>query len=772
MSTVRQPDLADRPTLSCPAAGRVALLVGILVIAALALLPLRPPPASEDAGDGFSTQRALEHVEAIARAPRPIGADEHARVRRYLSRELAEAGATTRVQESLVVDPRDGDSADLYRVHNVLGRLPGRASDGALMLAAHYDSVPAGPGAADNAAALGAILESLRVLSSGPPLRNDVVVAFTDAEETGLAGARAFVDEHPWADDVGLVMNFEARGTRGPSILFETGKDALPLMRRYAAAARHPLAASYSYDVYRLLPNDTDFSAFRRAGMRGFNFAFIGGVTAYHNDLDRVENLDPRSLRHHGSHALSLARHFGDVDLGALPRAGEAIYFNLPLVGLVLYPASWSLPFAVALLVAALLCAFLVARRAAGVGAVLVGVLALPVALVAAGVVGWVVQTVLELLLWTPEELLGSALYPAALIGLGAAVVWRLSTSFARRTGLPALAAGVAVAWSVLGLLFAVYLPSTSYLLAWPLLFLVAALGWWLLRRRGACAALGAALLPTLLLWVPTVVLLATALGSRLVWLVVVLAGLPLAVSMPQMALLAGAVRKGEAEGGRWPVPAMLSALALVLLVATAVTAGYGPDRPRADSLVYVLDAESGEAEWASFDRSPDAWTSRWLGEDGEVRTLDDVFEGGARELLAADAPLVELPAPEVRVISEEPSDDGGRRLHLAVEPRRPTAVVRVALRCEAPLETLSVDGRDIPAEDADGERSVVFWGVPEEGFEIEVEVPAGRSLGVTAVGISLGFPEALGVEPRDPGFTPSRWAPTDVTLVRGFHDL
>src|SRR5205085_9205138 len=92
----------------------------------------------------------------------------------------------------------------------------------ALMLAAHYGSGPTGPGASEDAAGVASLLETLRALKSGPPLKNDLVVIFSDAEELGLVGAHAFADENPWMKDVALVLNFEARGSSGPSMMFET----------------------------------------------------------------------------------------------------------------------------------------------------------------------------------------------------------------------------------------------------------------------------------------------------------------------------------------------------------------------------------------------------------------------------------------------------------------------------------------------------------------------------------------------------------------------
>ena len=111
-----------------------------------------------------------------------------------------------------------------------MARVRGTASTGAVLLAAHYDSAPEAPGAADDGAGVAAILEAVRALRHHPPLRNDLIVVFTDGEEKGLLGARLFVRDHRWVEDVALVLDFEARGNTGPSILFETSAVGMSLL--------------------------------------------------------------------------------------------------------------------------------------------------------------------------------------------------------------------------------------------------------------------------------------------------------------------------------------------------------------------------------------------------------------------------------------------------------------------------------------------------------------------------------------------------------------
>src|SRR5207253_129548 len=128
-------------------------------------------------------------------------------------------------------------------------------------------------------------------LKNSPPLERDVILLIDDGEEAGLFGAEAFVHEHPWAKDVGLVVNLDARGNRGSSVMFETSEGNGWLIAEFARAVPHPLAASLSMDVYRLLPNDTNMTVFKRAGMAGLNFAFVGGLSAYHTPSDTPANL-------------------------------------------------------------------------------------------------------------------------------------------------------------------------------------------------------------------------------------------------------------------------------------------------------------------------------------------------------------------------------------------------------------------------------------------------------------------------------------------------
>jgi uncharacterized protein (TIGR03435 family) len=337
-------------TVATPAA-RYALLAGLVFWTAISLVPLpRPAPMPATAApQDFSAARALDQIRAIAQKPHPPGSAEHRRVRDYLIAELTKLGAAPELETgfaSITVGKFHGEG----NVENIVARLYGSASTRPVMLAAHYDSVTRGPGASDDGNGVAVLLETLRALRAGPPLRNDVIFLITDGEEKGLLGAQVFMRDHPWQgeSDVtqpAVTLNFEARGTAGNAFMFETSAGNEWLIRDLQAAVPQADAMSVAYEIYRRMPNNTDLTIFKRGGLAGMNFAYIGRPEFYHTAQDDVAHLDPRSLQEQGRYALSLARRFGNENLSR-KYSGDAVYFPTPFTSLIVYPASWVKPIA------------------------------------------------------------------------------------------------------------------------------------------------------------------------------------------------------------------------------------------------------------------------------------------------------------------------------------------------------------------------------------------------------------------------------------------
>jgi hypothetical protein len=431
------------------------------------------PPAALPANapqSAFSAERAMKHVRAIAERPHPIGSAEHDRVRDYLIAQLSTLGLEPQVQRATSVGTRYPEAG---RVQNIVARMAGTQSGGpAVILAAHYDSVEAGPGAADDGAGIAAILETIRALRAGRPLAHDVLVLFTDGEEAGLLGAAAFVREHPWAKDVAMALNFEAGGSSGRSLMFETGPgnlDAVRVLRTVPGVT----AGSVFTTIYRTMPNDTDLSELALLGTPALNFAFGDGADRYHTSRDDVAHLNAGSLQHHGQQALALAHAFAN---GPLPRqrTGDAVFFDLPAVGLVVYSEKWAM--LLALVAAALAVVVIIRSRCESTRFgrdVVLGAAATIGAVVLSGAAAYLTGLIIALLhtivpwggapAWSP-------VYWAAVAMLSLAISTACYVAVRRRASVAGLHAGALLIWTLLSLAAAAIAPGSSYLLTWPTL--------------------------------------------------------------------------------------------------------------------------------------------------------------------------------------------------------------------------------------------------------------------------------------------------------------
>lgn len=314
----------------------------LLTLVVLALTIIRGCPPSPKPVDAPNTEFSAGRAQAILKrlvgdgVAHPIGSDANIRVGNRILAELQAIGFRPSVQQAVVCSAY-GVCAT---VQNIITRVPGKSADSAVLLASHYDSVGAGPGASDDQAGVAAMLEIARILRVDPVPRNTVILLFDDGEEAGSLGARAFT-EHPLATTVRHVVNLEARGTSGRSMMFETGAHNLPWMRLYASAVPYPSTTSLAYMVYKRLPNDTDFTIFKEKGMQGFNLAYAKDVSHYHTSLDNWENTSPRSLQQQGSNGLALVRALAAADL-TQKGSSDSVFFDVLGLFTVVWPEGWT----------------------------------------------------------------------------------------------------------------------------------------------------------------------------------------------------------------------------------------------------------------------------------------------------------------------------------------------------------------------------------------------------------------------------------------------
>jgi len=699
--------------------GTLALLA--LVAAGILLLHEPPAPLPADAPpERFSAGRAMADVEAIAREPHPPGSPAHARVRDHVVERLRAVGLEVRVERAVATRVARGGGLRLANVENIVATRPGTAPTGTLVLAAHYDSHATGPGAGDDAAAVAALVEAVRALGDAPS-RNTLTVLVTDAEEYGLLGAQAWADALGEAERQGMVvLNFEARGGGGPVFMFETSDGNERLVRAFAAAAPRPHASSLMYALYKTLPNDTDLTVFKRRGLAGLNFAFVGRWRHYHTALDTPANLDRRSLQHHGASALALSRRLLAADLAPLAVAAPAdgVYFDLAGRVLVHYPVAWVWPLTLLAVLAFGALSWRALAEPRGPWHFVTGMAAAAATVAAGAVVGFGFGPLLEgFRAGMPHrDPCGARAFEGALAGSVLAVTllgWGL---LARRIEGRAGILGALAWWVVLLVAASALLPGGTYLLLWPLAAALAGLA-----PGAALPAAAAALLFLVPFWHSLSLLLGFSIPA-------VLGGLAALAFIPLLPALRPVLLP------RSPVPAG----AALLVAAAAFAAGATRDGPRVSTLAYVADLDSGETLWQSL-LPADAWTGPLL------ENATAASPGAPLPLLTAPAPAVPLPDLAVR-------HESGR---LVIDC--PPGTLELRVTAAEPLEGLALGDTPLPAT------TTLVWIAPPQAVELALADP-GRGIRVQAA-----LPGLPGIAPPRPeGFVPAPvGTATDCTLLR-----
>ena len=750
-------------------AALVVALVAALVVVGVTPLGVSPPAPERSAADVFSAGRAMRLLREIAAAPRPIGSGAAARARYAIAAELDALHLVPHVQTASAVSAQSGRVAGTVR--NVVARLPGRDPSRAVLLVAHYDSVPVAAGAADDGGGVVTLLETARTLSAGPRPRNDVIFLFTDGEERGLLGARAFLREDPWAFGVGVVLNFDSPGSSSPVLMYETSAGNGLLVREFMAAAPRPYTSSLMYEVSRRLPIASDFHPFVAAGVSGMSFGALDGPAYDHTAYDSLQSFHSRSLQHEGDTALALARHFGDLDLWDLHRE-DVVYFDVVDGFAVVYGKGLVLPF-VALAVAVFAVAVTVAFRRKLLSlrglsmAVPASATVLGVALLVMAVVWGMYRTAYEQRTWSATGVVISDFYRLGLVLLAAAVIVAAYEFLLRRLRPWDLAVAALLWWLVGAVAVAVIFPGASYLLTWPLAGAgLGLLGAVMLGDRALHSVAGVAV--TLAGAAPGVVLMSSA-----TYLLLMSAGLKQVVTVLAVWLVAGLLvlpLEIVRRGFRWWAPAGLAVGGAVVLMLVGSTVAFDVEHPRFTS-IYYRQGERGAAAWQTVDRV-DGWTTQFLPDAPRYTFSAGYFpEMGVRTTVAQAAAPLRLPPPVLRVVSDTTTGDR-RTVRLRLRSPRGAQVVSLLVHSVVGGLTASVDGLPLRGSDTtilDG-TTVRWWfdyyAPPPAGVVVTLRFAAGPEVLLRAVDFSYGIPPQLAAKyaERPPGMLPGRIG--DGTLV------
>jgi uncharacterized Tic20 family protein len=782
----------------------LALLILILVVPIVGFqLNKAPKAVPENAPlSEFSAARAMKHLVYIASEPHSIGTNAHAKVRDYIIDELRKLGIEPEIQSAELFYPGSlsaSASSLAATVENIIVRLPGTEPGKLVLAVGHYDSVRDSYGASDDGSGVVTMLETIRLLQLRKPFKNDIVFLFTDGEEIGLIGAKAFVEKHPLAKNIGIVLNFESSGTTGPSLMFETSTDNNWIISEFAKVVPYPFANSLSYEIYRNMPNDTDLTPFKKNGNKGFNFAYIQNRFDYHTGGDNIKNTSVESIQHHGSYAVSLIQHFAGIDLDNSEK-GNAVYFNTIGKGFVHYSYNWNVPFMI--LTCLVLCViFYIGFRKKLIRTLptLFGFFAFIIHLVIAPLVVTLIYFILikyypgneyrllfynqdtvllgfagisiaisflfykltmkgirlwhlipfiflffTLLIWSGQISLLTAL---ATIGV-AALIWLM---YRKPVNVWEISLGAFAGWAILMVVACFVMPGVSYLFTWPLLFSMIPVGIYFLRKHQneySFLQTGLFLIAALpaLLWFSNISnLFLVAMGLKLSGGAILFTVLCLSLLIVHIDIIT--------RTKPWLVPLIAFSAGLIFLFIGTVHLKYNERYKKQNSLILATNGNTNESFLTSFNDKPDEWTIEYLSQNPDTIKLEDFYLFGKRDVLVKPVMGENLPAPALIVLKDTIANKQRLlRLHINSERKADNLFIQIKTDLDSIQVGINHSGLKMLNGLKDSEWHLIrYYAFPEEGIDMELKIEENQNIEISLIDFIYGLPvlREINIKPR-----------------------
>jgi hypothetical protein len=261
-------------------------------------------PAEQDdpaASEHPFADRALAVVRVLAEdiGSRPAGSEAERRAATYLAGELGAMGYTVDVPSF-----RYSGRTSSGTTQNVVAVNPAEDPSAPLVvIGAHYDSVPQGPGANDNGSGTATMVEVARELMRSPVPNVAVRYVAFGAEEVGLHGSAEYVRQLSQADrgrlKVAISVDMMAVGDR--PAFGGSQPWVADAMARAASQGYRP--ADLSSELRRL----SDHASFLDAGLPAVMFHWVDDPF-YHTRMDVSPNVQWWSLELMGAIAIELTR--------------------------------------------------------------------------------------------------------------------------------------------------------------------------------------------------------------------------------------------------------------------------------------------------------------------------------------------------------------------------------------------------------------------------------------------------------------------------------
>ena len=639
----------------------------------------------------FSNERAQNHVKEISKTFHYCGTEEHKQTQNYIVSELQDLGLNPHIQTGYTFS----EWGTFVYTENIIARIKGSGDGKAVAVMTHYDSVPySSYGASDAGSGVATILEGIRAfIAHNSNHKNDIIILINDAEELGLNGAKLFVDEHEWREDIGIILNFEARGSGGPSFtLLETNDGNKGLVDEFTKAnPKFPVANSLAYSIYKKMPNDTDLTVFRKeANIQGFNFAFIDDHYDYHTSLDTAERLDNNSLSHQASYLVPLLNYFSNSDLERIKSKENVVYFNSPL-GLYSYSYKWIIPLVLMTCVLFLvLLAYGFKTRNLKSKEIGKGYIGFILALVVNGCIGWFGWQVILSLYPDYSEILQGFTYNGHSYILGFCCLAFAITTFIykklyTRTNTKELIIAPLSIWIIINIGIAFELEGASFFIIPVLISLLVA---FLLQKEDKHNLIlySLLMLPAIFIYVPFIQQFPIALGLKIIAGSCVLLTLVYGLLLPVF----GFIRRKK----------LLGYLSLIVAGSAFLHAHFNstptPETPRPNSLVYYQNNDTNTSYWLTYDKLLDSWNSPYF------NTLDQdsielSFNSKHKSMFTKKARAKTINVP---VMSQNITLDtiigNTRNIICCLTPKRRTNTVYIKSDNKSDIKTMTINGKPI----------------------------------------------------------------------------
>ena len=733
-------------------------------------------PSSEKPLDkyDFSIENALDHLRIISKKPHYTGSEYHSVVRDYILNELKNMGLETEIQNQVVTR----FCCVGTNTSNIIGTIKGSSNGKSLVLLTHYDSRHhASFGASDAGSGVVTILEGVRsFLSKNTIPINDIHLVFTDAEEIGLQGAQAFVKNHSLVDNIGLVLNFEARGSGGPSyMLMETnGKNGVLISEFINAESGFPAANSLMYSIYKMLPNDTDLTVFReQANINGFNFAFIGDHFDYHTSLDSFERLDRNTLIHQADYIMSMLNHFSKINLSNLDSENDYVYLNFPILKMLHYPYSWIYPLLIFSIIFFLFIIYLgLAINKLSIQGILNGILALTISLFTCLSITIILWKTISYFNPDYADILhgftyNGYYYITAFIFLNIFCLFSIYYRFFKNSSGLDLTIMPIGFWLIINVLISIYLKGAAYFIIPVNLVLFSILLIYFSNFKGNKKMLLWTFfsVPLIYIFAPQLKMFPVGLGLDNLFITSFFLVLIFVLLLPVFSNFAF---KNQIKN-------LTLLIAIVFFALAFLNNDYDVNSKKPNSILYYSDLDSKQSYWLSRNENLDEFTSQFFKKNESIQEasfFSSSSKYGTPHKQSALADFIKFSSSDIQILKDTIVENK-RNLQLKISPER--KINKIDLTTDDPfvLNSMSVQGVEFEIEKSEfkinpGQFLTYYLSYEDKDVTIELdfEENLSPSLNLIETSFDLFESEKFNFKPREDYMMPMPFVNTDAIVL------